>query len=60
MVMMNRMEFDAEAKTGRSEEKTNDLRIKGGKLQQRWVIMVLPAVGLLQVTDEWRDVPEEE
>ena len=56
--MVGRMEYDANGRTGRSEEKTNDLRLKDGKLQQRFVIMILPATGTLTTHEEWRDVPE--
>lgn len=57
--MSGRMEFDKDAKSARGEEKTNDLRMKNGKVQQKFIITVLPAGQMMQVTEEWRDIPEE-
>ena len=57
--MIARMEFDSTTKVGRSEDNTNDLRVKAGKLQQKFIVAVINEGQPMQVTEEWRDIPEE-
>lgn len=57
--MVGRFEYDSNATSGRGEEKTNDLRMKDGKLQQKFIITTMGPEQPLEVVEEWRDVPEE-
>jgi hypothetical protein len=58
--MAARMEFDPSAKTGRSEEKTNDLKFIRGRLHQKFNVMVLEVGKPMQVSVEWREVPSDD
>jgi hypothetical protein len=57
---MIRIEYQPDMRTGRGEEKTNDLRFKDGRLQQKWKVATIGPDQPLTETEEWRDVPQVE
>jgi hypothetical protein len=44
--------------TGSEEEKTDNLRVANGVLQQEWNILTFSPGRVVTVTKEWRDVPQ--
>jgi len=58
--MVGRIESSDDGRSGYGEEKTNDLRIRNGMLQQKFLITTLGPGQPLQVTEEWRNIPEED